>query len=256
MQYPVRYFKNDDGNRLAYRFVIKQESNPGIFIIIHGALSHMDVKPFPGLSNYLPYNTFRFDVTGAGKSDGQWIPHNFFGELRDLRSAVVFVRSQGYEVLGIIGHSRGASITMQYSYRYRDVPLYIGMSGGYETWREFITNYYPDVYRFGHATYEFANKKYKIKKDEFEVLKEWKISEAIYKHSGNIYMLQGEADATFPVQYTMNRVARFIGKQVEDFYIIADGDHNFRINPSEMHYTIKKIIEEFYKHGPKLSPKL
>jgi hypothetical protein len=69
-------------------------------------------------------------------------------------------------------------------------------------------------------------------------------------------MLQGEADATFPVQYTMNRVARFIGKQVEDFYIIADGDHNFRINPSEMHYTIKKIIEEFYKHGPKLSPKL
>jgi len=173
-----------------------------------------------------------------------------------LRSAVVFVRSQGYEVLGIIGHSRGASITMQYSYRYRDVPLYIGMSGVYETWRVFISNYYPDIYRFGHATYEFANKKYKIKKDEFEKFKEWKISEAIYKHSGTIYMLQGEADATFPLQNTLNRVARYIGNQVRDFYIIADADHNFRINPSEMHYTVKKIIEEFYHNGPKLSPKL
>lgn len=256
MQSPVNYFKSDDGTRLAYRFQIKQPNNLGVFIILHGASSHMDAKPFPGLSNYLPYNTFRFDVTGAGKSDGQWIPHNFFGELRDLRSAVVFVRSQGYDVLGIIGHSRGASITMQYSYRYRDVPLYVGMSGVYETWREFITKSYPDIYRFGKSTYKFMKKKYEITKDEFEILKDWKVGEAIYKHSGAIYMLHGDADAAISVENSLSRVARYIGNQITDFYIIPNADHNFKINSQEMNYTVKKIIEEFYQYGPQLCPKL
>jgi hypothetical protein len=62
---------------------------------------------------------------------------------------VIHSRGLGYDVAGLIGHSKGASICVHYSSIYKDVPLYILISGTYKGGlKNFIRRSYPDMTRF------------------------------------------------------------------------------------------------------------
>jgi alpha/beta superfamily hydrolase len=249
----LRYFKNSQGIPLAYKLILKQTSSSMLFIIVHGVLNNKDSFPFPGLSEYLPYNTLRFDFTGCGNSGGVWHPKNIFIELRDLRDVVIHARGLGYDVAGLIGHSRGANLSIHYSYKYRDIPLYILLSGSYaDGFKNFIRLHFPDVLRFGKCEFTFFTGKYELTRDEFEKLKDWNTREALHNSTGIVYMISGDNDNLTEIHYIYDRIRSYVGNRVKDFYIIGDANHSYKKNTSLMYQKVKDYIQQTYNLQAKL----
>eukprot|EP00386_Alphamonas_edax_P006950 GDKI01022672.1.p1 GENE.GDKI01022672.1~~GDKI01022672.1.p1 ORF type:complete len:250 (-),score=85.26 GDKI01022672.1:464-1213(-) len=106
-----------------------------VVVLCHGYLAHKDHGVVKMLSQELPFNTVRFDFHGCGESSGHeaWSYGGYMGETKDdLRAVVLFLRSKGLSVRGVVGHSRGGNIVMLYAAVFDDVPLVVSLAARYD----------------------------------------------------------------------------------------------------------------------------
>jgi len=89
----------------------KANAKKSVVIVCHGHTGNKD-RPFPtGICKALRkagINSFRFDFSGNGESEGRFEDSTFSKEAQDLRSVVDHFCREGYDEIGIIGHSMGA----------------------------------------------------------------------------------------------------------------------------------------------------
>ena len=87
---------------------------------------------------------FRFDFSGNGASEGEF--RGFGGyeaEVHDLEDVVAHFRSQrtggdaAYEVVALVGHSKGASCVLHYAARHDDVPVVVSLAARHDMSRGF-----------------------------------------------------------------------------------------------------------------------
>jgi hypothetical protein len=73
-------------------------------------------------SSDLPCNTFRFDFRGNGQSGGETGYGNYEEEAEDLQAVVQYLDTRFREshgpVIGVLGHSKGASVVLIFSRRF------------------------------------------------------------------------------------------------------------------------------------------
>ncbi|CAO3597786.1 unnamed protein product [Absidia cylindrospora] len=106
---------------------------PRIILIGHGDLGHKDGLFFGLLAQGLPYSSFRFDFRGNGESDGKPGYANMKEDADDIATVATHFENEGYEVYGIIGHSRGAIACLKYASTCRKpIPHVINCSGRYK----------------------------------------------------------------------------------------------------------------------------
>lgn len=122
-------FTNNLNQKLEYILTINNPASRNITIFVHGNLSHKNFSFFPQVCKSLPYNTFRFDISGSGNSEGEHRISGFEQDVNDIRSAVLFLKNQGYNVFALAGHSKGAMDIVKYCYMYNDVKYIIWISG-------------------------------------------------------------------------------------------------------------------------------
>ncbi|CAG9328992.1 unnamed protein product [Blepharisma stoltei] len=148
----ISYFTNRSGLSLAYSILIKNPKLKKIWIICENWPSQLFIiNQF--LHENLSANTFKFDYTGCENSQGE---HSFGGLTRDandIDDAVNFLNSKGYEVEGIIGHSKAAQGVIIYSAIYGQVKNIIVLSA------RFHMNVLPF---FLHETTEIARREKEI----------------------------------------------------------------------------------------------
>ena len=77
----------------------------------------------------------RFDFTGCGQSEGVFEFGGYSKQLEDISSAVAAMRSRGYAVHALIGHSMGGNCVLLYASSHHDIPNIVNINGRYQMTR-------------------------------------------------------------------------------------------------------------------------
>lgn len=106
-------FENDLGLKLKGNLHLNNESKK-IVILLHGFGGTKEGIPRI-ISNYLSdcYNSFRFDFTGNGASQGDRIISGTFSQaISDVKSAIDFLERLGFKEFVLVGHSMGGAVAI------------------------------------------------------------------------------------------------------------------------------------------------
>lgn len=133
-----------------------QQPNPGspLTILCHG-LANSKNSPLlralaTGLVQKLPYThaVLRFDFSGNGGSEGDFMFGNYLQEAEDLRAVVSHVRNVlRLNVVCILGHSKGATSVLLYASKYKDIPCIVNLAGRWDMSRGVKERFGEDVIR-------------------------------------------------------------------------------------------------------------
>ncbi|BFZ54659.1 hypothetical protein PYCC9005_001696 [Savitreella phatthalungensis] len=109
-----------------------------IVVIVHGHAGHRDYCYQRSLAHTLPIASIRFDFSGCGYQLGQGtpageesseIPRVIESDLIDLATIMRWVRSEGYQVAALVGHSRGGVVCLRYATIDHSIPTVVNCSG-------------------------------------------------------------------------------------------------------------------------------
>ncbi|KMZ68914.1 Esterase/lipase/thioesterase [Zostera marina] len=116
--------------------ILQKTESDDVTIICHGFRFSKESKPTVDISDALlkaGISTFRFDFSGNGESEGEFKYANYWREVEDLRTAVVyFSNTRNIPVRAIIGHSKGGNVVVLYASKYHDVPRVVNIAGRFD----------------------------------------------------------------------------------------------------------------------------
>ncbi|KAJ0985533.1 hypothetical protein J5N97_003889 [Dioscorea zingiberensis] len=103
-----------------------------LVILCHGFRASKEDRIMVNLSAALTVHgvsSFRFDFSGNGESEGPFQFGNYRKEAEDLHTVVQYLSKEGYEIIAIVGHSKGGDVVLLYASMNRDVEAIINLSG-------------------------------------------------------------------------------------------------------------------------------
>ena len=104
-------------------------------ILAHGFFNNKDAYLFRkiAIAVAVHYDVVAFDFRGHGKSSGlfSWTSK----ECADLQVVIAYVKSCGYEAIGLMGFSLGAAISLIESAQNQDIKTVIAISAPYDFWK-------------------------------------------------------------------------------------------------------------------------
>lgn len=110
-------------------------SSKNLCILCHGFQSSKELPTLVSIAGALAaagVSSYRFDFTGNGESEGEFAYGNYWREAEDLRSVVKYWRFRGWQVVSVIGHSKGGNAVLLYASKYKDVPNIVNISGRFD----------------------------------------------------------------------------------------------------------------------------
>ncbi|MEI8011927.1 MAG: alpha/beta fold hydrolase [Candidatus Omnitrophota bacterium] len=106
-----------------------------VIILAHGFFNAKDVYLFREIARALAryYDVIAFDFRGHGKSSGffTWTSR----ECADLKAVIDYVKTCGYEAIGLMGFSLGAAISLLETAQNPDIKTLIAVSAPYDFWK-------------------------------------------------------------------------------------------------------------------------
>lgn len=201
-------FKNS--RKLNLVGILYTSKNKKIIILIHGWCSNKDRKRFLILAENLHKSGFdflRFDQTGSGESEGEEITVENL--IDDVKSAIKFVKSRGYEEIGLIGESLGGLTTLSVSDNLIKAmvlfaPVTASKTSDLEGYGKLIRNK-------EYFVKEKDGKKFKIPKKYFEERKAINQKELLSKIKIPVLIIHGDRDDKIPLENSKNAI-KFLPK--------------------------------------------
>ena len=111
--------------------VLHEAPGKKLIIVCHGHTGNKD-RPVPkAICEALQkagWNAFRFDFSGNGESEGRFEDSSFTKCARDLGAVVDHFSREGYNSIGVMGHSMGASACVLEAARDRSIGSVVSIS--------------------------------------------------------------------------------------------------------------------------------
>ncbi|KAL6851667.1 hypothetical protein ACP4OV_020231 [Aristida adscensionis] len=111
--------------------LLHQTSSKKLVILCHGIQATKEDSILVDLAAAITregINAFRFDFSGNGESEGEYLYGNYKKEAADLRSVVSYFSKQNYVIIALVGHSKGGNAVLLYASMYHDVPMVVNIS--------------------------------------------------------------------------------------------------------------------------------
>ncbi|KAJ2551939.1 hypothetical protein EV175_003497 [Coemansia sp. RSA 1933] len=194
----------------------KQNSQRDIFIVCHGLLDTKDSALFRSVQERLAerqLGSVAFDFHGNGRSTGRTGYGNYREEADDVAQVVRFMR-RTHRVVGIVGHSKGASSVLLYAAAHTDCPpLVIALSARFWMARDTSNRWKPHHLRalaaegrflwrtFGGA--DNGEREYWITQQDFDDRNRTDMDAAVRElpmHRLWVLNVAGDADRVVPVE--------------------------------------------------------
>ncbi|KAK9711711.1 hypothetical protein K7432_007638 [Basidiobolus ranarum] len=234
-------------------------SSNQVVILCHGFLSHSNSIIIRGLTSQLPYNICAIDFRGNGFSTGTTKYGNYLEEVVDLKNWVDHLREVlNFNVLGIIGHSKGSSVVLLYASKYNQVPLIVNIAARFNMTDLPMHRFTPEQLtelevkgnivwrRYQHNTEE---KDFIVSQLDLTTKKNTDMSvvKNIDKERVRVLSVHGEKDTTIPVE-EVSMYDRLMGPEpYHEVAIIKEATHFFR-TPEELRELSKVIINWMNKN--------
>lgn len=205
------YFENSKGDKLCGILAnpLGDKSKP-IIIIVHGFSSHKNKPKFISLASILAnsnISSFRFDIWGHGESEGIFEDITITEAVDDILKSIKFLKSQGYQKIGLVGSSFGGLSSMIVSSKEQDLYVlalispvsdYEEVEEGLRTKEElksWMENGYMDFYDGGKTV--------RLKYSFFEDCKKNIAYNLVSKISVPTMIVHGDNDKTVPINQSI-----------------------------------------------------
>ncbi|CAG9310758.1 unnamed protein product [Blepharisma stoltei] len=238
------YFINRSGLKLSYSLSIKNINDRKIYVICHWLFSDI-LFNCDFVIRSLEVNIFKLFVQGCGNSEGEYSHSRFERDAGDIEDAVNFLKSQGYEVDGIIGHGKGASDAIIYSALYGEVKKIIAIAPGVYAktfnFPEFFMRSIAEAKKSGEIRQVILGREYRFTAEMFDEFMNLDMDYYTDKIKGVIYIIHGRDDENAPYSDAL-RYARGLGEKCKGLFTLNSTDHFFATELDEVVEIIHEII--------------
>ena len=232
------HFTNTRGETLVGSLVQGRTTPKKIVLLCHGYTSNKNSCRFAEIADGLAdagMSSFRFDhpcaVGGESQRLGEFRMGNHDDEVDDIHCAVEFLRHEGYDVVCLLGHSKGGTNVIKYSSEHGDVPRVVNLAGRFQPMngleKRFGDNILETLKTHGPQERTEPWGTWTMRYDDFIERAElpMEMYAATIKEAGRVTLLSihGRDDTT--IDYTESeRCAEIVGGEC---IVIEGGDHNF-----------------------------
>ncbi|ORX95987.1 alpha/beta-hydrolase [Basidiobolus meristosporus CBS 931.73] len=230
-----------------------------VLVLCHGFLNHSNSTIIRGLTNQLPFNVCAIDFRGNGFSKGTTRYGNYLEEVEDLKYLVEHLREELHlNVLGILGHSKGASVVLLYASSHHEVPLIINVAGRYDMSELPMHRFTPGQRKELEERGSFVWRKYlhNTEEKDFVVSQEdltkkkntdMSVVRNIDRERVRVLSVHGEDDTTIPVQ-EVHMYDEVLGpKPYHEVAVIKGATHFFRA-PEEQQ-QLGKVVNDWIEQN-------
>lgn len=221
----------------------KANDKKEVVIVSHGFAGNKDkyiIKEICDNLKMSDINSFRFDFSGHGESEGDYIKSNTTKEISDLRSIVDYFDNKGF-IVGLVGCSRGGMASLIETAHDKRIKFVISIAGMAYT-SGFIKRIFPaqrEKVLKGETFYwdeEKFGKRYPITPEKVRNLENYSPLAEVKKISCPILFIHGIRDKTIPVEGSKDLFKE--ANEPKQIKIFENADHVFT-NPADL----KEMIE-------------
>ncbi|CAG9323087.1 unnamed protein product [Blepharisma stoltei] len=209
----ISYFTNRSGFRLTCNISIKKPDDKKIWIITQMWPPEVFII-CEFLHENLTANTFKFNFTGEGDSQGEFTFAGYIRAANDLDDAVHFLVERGFDVEGIIGISMCANSPIIYSALYGQVKNIVTLSARYRM--TVLPDFLQEVYEVVRQNREIVHNAFgKQLRLTWEMIEETINVDMKYyceRVQGDIYIIHGDNDEICPYADSLEYVNALKGK--------------------------------------------
>ncbi|CAG9329004.1 unnamed protein product [Blepharisma stoltei] len=217
------YFTNRNGLELACRFSIKNQDDKKISIVCQLSLTEIFILS-EFLFENLNCNTFGFNFTGNGNSQGEHTYAGFERDAGDIDDAIKYLSSLGYKVEAIIGHSRNAINVIVYSALYGQVNKIIALAPRFHMnpLPKFLQDDLEIIHQNKEIVHSAFGRGWKCTWDMIQELINTDMPYYCKRAKGDIYILHGDADEINPYWDSLEYVSELKEKCKGHFTLNCD----------------------------------
>ena len=228
-------------------------NSKSIIIMSHGFTSDKNSRGhFPKLAkafNEYGFNVLSFDFSGCGESDDDSL--TIEKEVDDLKSAIGYVKSKGYEKIGIYGHSLGSLICLKnYTSEIKTMVLSGALTDWMKyNWDEFFTKeQMMELKSKGYIT-QYTSGKLREKiiidremLDGFELINQKELLKDI---KCPVLIIHGNNDEEERLLYERSKIGMDLLSTDSKLKVIDGADHSFL---DQFDIVINLAVDWFRKH--------
>ena len=182
------------------------------------------------------FNTLAFDFSGCGESDDDTL--TIEKEVDDLKSAIEFVKTKGFEKIALFGHSIGCLVSLKaYSQEIRTMVLWSPVTNKVKYKREdkFSKEQLQELNEKGYFTRKRKNairEIYHIDEKMLEERESVNQKELLKGVTCPVLIIQGTKDTSIPIEDSENAI-RLLSKE-SHLEIVENANHDFNEHVDEM----------------------
>uniref|UniRef100_A0A0E0L539 Serine aminopeptidase S33 domain-containing protein n=2 Tax=Oryza punctata TaxID=4537 RepID=A0A0E0L539_ORYPU len=240
------------------RVTISNKHGENLVGLLHQACSkNLDDSILVDLASALTregISAFRFDFAGNGESEGQFQYGNYRREADDLCSVVSFFSEQNYNIIGLVGHSKGGNAVLLYASMYHDIPIIVNISGRFALERgidgRLGKNFMQRIKKHGYV--DVMNRKgefeYRVTEESLidRLSTDTLLSSRSISKDCRVLTIHGSKDEIVPVEDAWMFAANIPNHKL---HIIAEANHRYTGHEKEL----KALVLDFIKSQPHFS---
>ncbi|XP_062180272.1 uncharacterized protein LOC133884746 [Phragmites australis] len=244
--------------------LLHQTSSKKLLILCHGFRATKDDSILVDLAAAVTregINAFRFDFAGNGESEGEFQYGSYRKEADDLRSVVSYFSKQKYDIIALIGHSKGGNAVLLYASMYHDVPIIVNISARFALERgidgRLGKNFMQKMKKDGYI--DVSNKKgefeYRVTKATLKdrLSTDTLLSSRAISKDCRVLTIHGSKDEIVPVEDARLFAANIPNHELR---IIAGANHRYTGHEQELTSLVLGLIKSHHQTTLPLRPKL
>ena len=219
-----------------------------LIIFCHGRLVNKDNSFYVELCEQLfesGFNVCRFDFSGNGESEGDFLECTITKDVEDIKSVADFFKKKKFKIFCIIGHSQGAVEALLHQSKYNSAECVVDISGLIDqrdkTIRKYSNAQINEINRKGFTVIKYGGRKWKISKEYFYDRAGYgDIRNKIKKIKVPILALHGAEDED--INYSNGLKIQKILKK-KDKFVSVEGAGHFYVNPKHRKILINSVLD-------------
>lgn len=244
--------------------LLHQTCSKKLVILCHGFRATKDDSILVDLAAALTregISAFRFDFAGNGESEGEFQYGNYRKEADDLCSLVSYFLEQKYDIIALVGHSKGGNAVLLYASMYHDVSIIVNISGRFALERgidgrlgkNFMQRIKKDGYidvrnKKGEFEYRVTQKSIKDRLSTDTLLSSRTVSKDC-----RVLTIHGSKDEIVPVEDALMFAANIPNHKL---HVIAQANHRYTGHEQELTSLVLDFIKSHQQGTLPLRPKL
>jgi alpha/beta superfamily hydrolase len=248
----MEYLTLRNGNKLAFELNINNPDNNSLIILVHGTCGNRNNLFFPALSKIRSFNVLSFDLEGNGDSEGEFLIGGFMREVDNIHEVVLHVQSLGYNVISLIGHSKGGNTILIYSTLYQDIPLLIAIAARFDMsiLPKFLDPVMPEVEEKGSSIFFNGKKNFCIDKSGIEERRKLDMNRVLEDTRGKVAVVYGDRD-DITSENDAHKIAELLGNKCFRKALVQGSDHFF-VNTMPLVVEMVELILNEFVNGPRI----